>query len=46
MCRVEALKECGSPTVLITDKDPALLCAFKKLKKNGFYAYTNHCTVN
>ncbi|PHD64285.1 DDE-type integrase/transposase/recombinase, partial [Bacillus toyonensis] len=24
---------------------PALLCAFKKLKHNGFYVHTNHCTV-
>ncbi|WP_140158282.1 DDE-type integrase/transposase/recombinase, partial [Bacillus thuringiensis] len=22
-----------------------LLCAFKKLKKNGFYVHTTHCTV-
>ncbi|WP_152630535.1 DDE-type integrase/transposase/recombinase, partial [Bacillus mycoides] len=33
------------PTVLTTDKAPALLCAFKKLKKNGFYARTKHCTI-
>ena len=35
----------GEPTVLTTDKAPALLCAFKKLKKNGFYVQTKHCTV-
>ncbi|MEH7219984.1 DDE-type integrase/transposase/recombinase, partial [Bacillus toyonensis] len=23
----------------------ALLCAFKKLKKNGFYVHTQHCTI-
>lgn len=28
-----------------TDKAPALLCAFKKLKKNGFYSRTKHCTI-
>ncbi|ANS52245.1 hypothetical protein BT246_69540 (plasmid) [Bacillus thuringiensis] len=33
------------PAVLITDQAPALLCAFKKLKKNGFYTNTKHCTV-
>ncbi|WP_141543937.1 IS6 family transposase, partial [Bacillus toyonensis] len=35
----------GEPTVLTTDKAPALLCAFKKLKKNGLYARAKHCTV-
>ncbi|MGG5741901.1 IS6 family transposase [Bacillus cereus group sp. IBL03679] len=35
----------GEPTVLTTDKAPALLCAFKKLKHNGFYVHTKHCTV-
>ncbi|MHA2890495.1 IS6 family transposase [Bacillus cereus] len=35
----------GEPTVLTTDKAPALLCAFKKLKEEGFYKYTNHCIV-
>ncbi|WP_243526851.1 IS6 family transposase [Bacillus pseudomycoides] len=39
------VKGFGEPMVLITDKDPALLCAFKKLKKNGFYVHTKHCTV-
>ncbi|MES1052361.1 IS6 family transposase [Bacillus thuringiensis] len=24
---------------------PALLCALKKLKNNGFYVHTKHCTV-
>ncbi|PET44931.1 IS6 family transposase, partial [Bacillus cereus] len=33
------------PKVLTTDKAPALLCALKKLKKNGLYARTKHCTV-
>ncbi|WP_243526908.1 IS6 family transposase [Bacillus pseudomycoides] len=35
----------GEPTVLTTDKAPALLCAFKKLKAKGFYKNTVHCTV-
>ncbi|MHA2890500.1 IS6 family transposase [Bacillus cereus] len=35
----------GEPTVLTTDKAPALLCAFKKLKEEGFYTHTDHCTV-
>ena len=39
------VKAFGEPTVLTTDKAPALLCAFKKLKHNGFYLHTKHCTV-
>ncbi|QWH64180.1 IS6 family transposase (plasmid) [Bacillus mycoides] len=39
---VKAFEE---PKVLTTDKAPALLCAFKKLKYNGFYVHTKHCTV-
>ncbi|MDP1459999.1 IS6 family transposase [Bacillus wiedmannii] len=39
------VKAFGEPTVLTTDKAPALLCAFKKLKHNGFYVHTKHCTV-
>ncbi|WP_243526676.1 IS6 family transposase [Bacillus pseudomycoides] len=39
------VKVFGEPTVLTTDKAPALLCAFKKLKKNVFYVRTKHCTV-
>ncbi|ALZ64741.1 hypothetical protein FORC13_p256 (plasmid) [Bacillus cereus] len=39
------VKVFGEPAVLITDKAPALLCAFKKLKNNGFYTHTKHCTV-
>ncbi|QWH64294.1 IS6 family transposase (plasmid) [Bacillus mycoides] len=38
-------KHCGEPTVLTTDKAPALLCAFKKLRNNGFYTHTTHCTI-
>ncbi|MGE7868547.1 IS6 family transposase [Bacillus paramycoides] len=37
------IKACGEPTVLTTDKAPVLLCAFKKLKKNGLYMRTKHC---
>ncbi|HDR7002985.1 TPA: IS6 family transposase, partial [Bacillus cereus] len=39
------VKEFREPSVLTTDKAPALLCTFKKLKKNGFYVHTKHCTV-
>ncbi len=39
------VKAFGEPTVLITDKAPALLCALKKLKHKGFYVRTKHCTV-
>lgn len=35
----------GEPTVLITDKALVLLCALKKLKHNGLYVDTKHCTV-
>ncbi|MBY0041043.1 IS6 family transposase, partial [Bacillus cereus] len=38
------VKTFGEPTVLTTDKAPALLCAFKKLKEQGFYKRTTHCT--
>lgn len=38
-------KHFGEPTVLTTDKAPALLCAFKKLRNNGFYTHTAHCTI-
>ncbi|MFP3413440.1 IS6 family transposase [Bacillus sp. SIMBA_074] len=38
-------KAFGEPTVLTTDKAPALLSSHKKLKHNGFYADTKHCTV-
>ncbi|MDT3498251.1 IS6 family transposase, partial [Bacillus toyonensis] len=34
------VKAFGEPTVLTTDKAPALLCALKKLKNNGFYVHT------
>ncbi|AIK35240.1 integrase core domain protein (plasmid) [Bacillus pseudomycoides] len=39
------VKAFGEPTVLTTDKGPALLCAFKILKNKGFYVHTKHCTV-
>ena len=39
------VKAFGEPTVLTTDKAPALLCALKKLKNNGLYVHTKHCTV-
>ncbi|MGH1232874.1 IS6 family transposase [Bacillus toyonensis] len=39
------VKAFGEPTVLTTDKASALLCAFKKLKHNGLYVHTKHCTV-
>ncbi|EOP67437.1 hypothetical protein IIQ_05390 [Bacillus cereus VD118] len=39
------VKSFGEQTVLATDKAPALLCAFKKLRKEGLYKETMHCTV-
>ncbi|WP_140158212.1 DDE-type integrase/transposase/recombinase, partial [Bacillus thuringiensis] len=39
------VKQFREPTVLTTDQASALLCAFKKLKKNGLYVHTKHCTV-
>ncbi|MFZ7936115.1 IS6 family transposase [Bacillus thuringiensis] len=37
------VKAFGEPTVLTTDKAPALLCAFNKLKEQGFYKHI--CTI-
>ncbi|PGC45981.1 IS6 family transposase [Bacillus toyonensis] len=39
------VKVFGEPTVLTTDKAPALLCVFNKLKEQGFYKRTTHCTI-
>ncbi|MEK4605484.1 IS6 family transposase [Bacillus sp. FSL L8-0099] len=39
------VKVFGEPTVLTTDKAPALLCAFNKLRRQGFYQTTIHCTI-
>ncbi|MBG9937321.1 DDE-type integrase/transposase/recombinase, partial [Bacillus tropicus] len=39
------VKHFGEPSVLTTDKAPALLCAFKKLQKDDFYTYTKQCTI-
>lgn len=39
------VKHFGEPLVLTTDKAPALLCVFKKLKKHVFYKQTIHCTI-
>ncbi len=39
------VKTFGESTVLTTDKAPALLCAFKKLKEQSFYKHTTHCTI-
>ncbi|MBG9935019.1 MULTISPECIES: IS6 family transposase [Bacillus] len=39
------VKAFGEPTILTIDKAPALLCALKKLKHNGLYVHTKHCTV-
>ena len=39
------VKMFGEPAVLTTDKASALLCAFKKLKEEGLYKHTNHCTI-
>ncbi|MGG0443473.1 IS6 family transposase [Bacillus mycoides] len=39
------VKQFGEPSVLTTDKAPALLCAFKKLQKDDYYTHTKHCTI-
>nr|WP_088328030.1 IS6 family transposase [Bacillus cereus] len=39
------VKHFGEPTVLTTDKALALLCAFSKIRKQGFYQTTIHCTI-
>lgn len=39
------VKTFGEPTVLTKDKVPALLCAFNKLKEQGFYKHTTYCTI-
>ncbi|PHF57898.1 IS6 family transposase [Bacillus wiedmannii] len=39
------VKVFGEPTVLTTDKAQALLCTFNKLKEQGFYKHTIHCTL-
>ncbi|MED3358729.1 IS6 family transposase [Bacillus thuringiensis] len=39
------VKHFGEASVLTTDKAPALLCAFKKLKKANYYTHTKHCTI-
>ncbi|MBV6679499.1 DDE-type integrase/transposase/recombinase [Bacillus thuringiensis] len=39
------MKTFGEAMVLTTDKAPALICSFKKLKEKGIYKYTSHYTV-
>ncbi|WP_428037146.1 IS6 family transposase [Bacillus cereus] len=39
------IKTFGGPTVLTTDQAPALLCAFKKTQKYGYYIHIKHCTI-
>lgn len=39
------IKTFGKPTFLTIENAPALLCAFKKLKEEGFYTHTTHCTI-
>lgn len=39
------VKHFGEPTVLNTDKALVLPCAFNKLRKQGFYQATIHCTI-
>ncbi|WP_405683843.1 IS6 family transposase [Bacillus thuringiensis] len=39
------VKHFGEPSVLTTDKAPALLCAFKKLQKADYHTHTKHCTI-
>lgn len=35
----------GEPSVLTTEKVPAWLWAFKKVKKDNYYTHTKHCTI-
>ncbi|PGA19134.1 IS6 family transposase, partial [Bacillus pseudomycoides] len=39
------VKKFGEPTLLTTNKAPALLCAFNKLREQDFYKHTTHCTI-
>jgi putative transposase len=39
------VKTFGEATVLTTGKAPALLCTFNKLREQGFYKHTIHCTI-
>ncbi|OUB07096.1 IS6 family transposase [Bacillus thuringiensis serovar yunnanensis] len=39
------VKHFGEPSVLTTDKAPAVLCAFKELQKADYYTHTKHCTI-
>ncbi|MGX5633759.1 IS6 family transposase [Bacillus thuringiensis] len=39
------IKQFGEPSVLMTDKAPALLCVFKKLQKDDYYTHTKHGTI-
>ncbi|KXH80122.1 MULTISPECIES: IS6 family transposase [Bacillus] len=39
------IKPFGEPSVLMTNKAPALFCAFKKLQKDDYYTHTKHCTI-
>lgn len=39
------IKTFGEATVPTTDKAPALLCTFNKLREQGFYKHTIHCTI-
>lgn len=38
------VKQFGEPSVLTTDKAPALVCTFKKIQKDNYYTHTKHCT--
>lgn len=39
------VKNFEEATILTTDKAPALLCVFNKLKAQGFYKRTTHCAI-
>lgn len=41
----KVVKAFGKPTILSTEKAPALLCSFNKLKEQGYYKCTIHCTI-
>ncbi|WP_257150927.1 DDE-type integrase/transposase/recombinase [Bacillus toyonensis] len=43
--KIWKVKNFGEPTVLTTDKAPALLCSFNKLRKQGLFQTTIHYMI-
>ncbi|OTW94180.1 hypothetical protein BK702_03065 [Bacillus thuringiensis serovar cameroun] len=39
------IKHFEDPSVLTTDKAPALLCTFKKMQKDAYYPHTKQCII-